>query len=97
MVHANHLVTLSTATEWHALLLQESKRLLSTVLSIQPGTTQPAGAAGPAGPASVDSHMAQLVSNILANLPASLSREDASVAKDPFAPLPSGQQLAACL
>ena len=64
---------------------QESKRLLSTVLSIQPG------AARPAGTACNDDQVAQLVTSILADLPAVLSRDDASVAKDPFAPLSTGK------
>ena len=55
------------------------------MLSIQPG------AARPAGTACNDDQVAQLVTNILANLPALLSREDASVARDPFAPLSTGK------
>ena len=65
-------------------LLQESKRLLSTVLSIQPGVVHPAGTA------SGGDQVAQLVASILADLPAVLSKEDASVARDPFAPLSTG-------
>lgn len=54
------------------------------MLSIQPG------AAHPAGTASSGDQVAQLVASILADLPAVLSKEDASVARDPFAPLSTG-------
>lgn len=69
------------------ILLQDSKRLLDTVLSIQPGAAR---AAGTAGAASSDDRVAQLVNDVLASLPAVFLREDASVARDPFAQLPTG-------
>jgi len=54
------------------------------VLSIQPRT-------GPAaGSVSGDDLVANMARDILANLPAPLLREDASIAKDPFAVLPTG-------
>ena len=64
--------------------VQESQRLLSTVLSIQPRT-------GPAaGSVSGDDFVANMARDVLANLPAPLLRADASIAKDPFAVLHTG-------
>jgi len=64
--------------------VQESERLLGTVLSIQPRT-------GPAaGSVSSDDLVANMAQDILAHLPAPLLWEDASIAKDPFAILPTG-------
>ena len=58
--------------------------MLGTVLSIQPRT-------GPAaGSVSGDDLVANMAQDILVNLPAPLLREDASIAKDPFATLPTG-------
>lgn len=68
----------------HHHMLQESRRLLSTVQSLQPGAAHIAGATGS------NSQLAQLVESILSSMPAPLSREDASVARDPFAPLSTG-------
>ena len=65
-------------------VLQESERLISTVLSVQPRTSHTAGAV------SNDELVASTAQDILANLPAALAREDASIARDPFAPLPTG-------
>ncbi|DBA83803.1 TPA: hypothetical protein ACH3X1_006326, partial [Trebouxia sp. C0004] len=67
-----------------AFQLQESERLLGTVLSIQPRTGLAAGSV------SSDELVANMAQDILANLPAPLLREDASIAKDPFAVLPTG-------
>ncbi len=67
--------------------VQESERLLGTVLSIQPRTTSAAGGT------SNDDLVANMARDILAGLSAPLSREDASIAKDPFAPLPTGHFL----
>lgn len=63
---------------------QESERLISTVLSVQPRMSHTAGAV------SNDDMVASIAQSTLANLPAPLAREDASIAKDPFAPLPTG-------
>ena len=54
------------------------------MLSIQPRTTPAAGGA------SRDDLVAKMAQDILAGLPGPLSREDTSIAKDPFAPLPTG-------
>ncbi|KAL3138895.1 hypothetical protein ABBQ32_005718 [Trebouxia sp. C0010 RCD-2024] len=64
--------------------LQESERLISTVLSVQPRMSHTAGAV------SNDDMVASVAQDALANLPAPLVREDASIARDPFAPLPTG-------
>ncbi|KAL3130869.1 hypothetical protein ABBQ38_000199 [Trebouxia sp. C0009 RCD-2024] len=64
--------------------LQESERLISTVLSVQPRASHTAGAV------SHDDMVAGVAQDALANLPAPLAREDASIARDPFAPLPTG-------
>ena len=64
--------------------LQEGERLISTVLSVQPRTSHTAGAV------SNDEMVASVAQDILANLPAALAREDASIARDPFAPLSTG-------
>ena len=66
------------------MVLQESERLISTVLSVQPRMSHAAGAV------SNDDMVASMAQETLANLPALLAREDASIAKDPFAPLPTG-------
>ena len=68
----------------HGGVLQESERVMSTVLSVQPRTSHTAGAV------SNDDMVASVAQDILANLPAPLSREDASIARDPFAALPTG-------
>ena len=65
-------------------VVQESERLISTVLSVQPRMSHTAGAV------SNDDMVASVAQDTLANLPAPLAREDASIAKDPFAPLPTG-------
>ena len=54
------------------------------MLSIQPRTTPAAGGI------SHDDLVAKMAQDILAGLPGALSRDDTSIAKDPFAPLPTG-------
>lgn len=66
------------------MFLQEGERLINTVLSVQPRTSHIAGAV------SNDDIVASIAQDVLANLPAALAREDASIARDPFAPLPTG-------
>lgn len=66
------------------MFLQEGERLIGTVLSVQPRSSHTAGAV------SNDDMVAGVAQDILANLPAALAREDASIARDPFAPLPTG-------
>ena len=68
-------------------LLQESERLISLMLSMQPRTSPAAGAVPN------DVLVATMAQDILASLPAPLAREDASIARDPFAPLPTGVPL----
>ena len=64
--------------------VQESERVMSTVLSVQPRSSHSAGGV------SNDEVVATAAQDILANLPALLARQDASIARDPFAPLPTG-------
>lgn len=54
------------------------------MLSVQPRSSHTAGAV------SNDDLVTSIAQDILANLPAPLAREDASIARDPFAPLPTG-------
>ena len=57
---------------------------MSAVLAMQPRSSAVAGAM------SNDTLVANLAQDILASLPAALQREDASIARDPFARLPTG-------
>ena len=79
------------ATSQCAALLQESDRLVSSVLSIQPRISPAAGAV------SDDDLVTKCAQDILTNLPAPLAREDASIARDPFAPLHTGLLISLCL
>ncbi|KAJ9505503.1 hypothetical protein QJQ45_023787, partial [Haematococcus lacustris] len=77
------------------LVHQESRKLLDTVLSIQPrvatgGSGAAATGAGQAAPKSSEEILLEVVSSISEALPPPLDRAHASVRRCPFALLPSG-------
>ncbi|KAG1666392.1 hypothetical protein FOA52_006501 [Chlamydomonas sp. UWO 241] len=70
--------------------LQQSRALLGTALGVQPATGGGGGGAG-GGPArSIEEQVEDIAADIQSRLPEALDLEKASVAFNPFAPLPSG-------
>ncbi len=79
-LHSNAAITFN---------LQEARKLLDTVLSLQPRLA-PSGAASDGSGKTPEEALVELAAQIEAGLPPELSKERASVVRSPFAPLASG-------